>query len=185
MNVPDGADVRAWTPITVDWSDYGYDEADDDPLDQPAAMAASTFSIITGHSWATIESSLDTVSPPLTDTDLLPVVQRIVAGLTLMQVAQSQPDYLETLADFDLIQSFSAGAYSETRRSPGDALKARMLVAWPWLSDALWSIMTPDKYDEWVERITGVPRPASAVTEVAWNAYGWADAEWGVRDGGY
>jgi hypothetical protein len=85
---------------------------------------------------------------------------------------QATPEYLETLSDFDHIQSFSAGPYSETRRSPGDAMKARMLNAWPWLSDLLWRMLTPDQYDYWISFFSGDNAPAFAVTEVDWSDTG-------------
>lgn len=99
-----------------------------------------------------------------------PSVLLALRGLAEMTAAQASPDYLDTLADFDLIQNFSAGPYSETRRSPEDAMKARRLAAWPWLSDLLWTLLTPDQYDYWVSFFSGEVLPASAVQEVDWSA---------------
>ena len=160
MDVPTVAAVREWTPTTINYGNLGYGLADPDPLADIAGQGAALFALITGRTYATIPAELE------------PLVRRAVAGLTYMQVVQSQPDYLETLADFDLIQSFSAGSYSETRRSAEDALKARMLVPWGWLNDLLKLLLTPEKADYWDEQFSGEHAPAWEVTEVDWTASG-------------
>jgi hypothetical protein len=112
-----------------------------------------------------------------------PLVQQAVKGLAELTAYQDSPEYLETLADFDLIQNFSAGPYSESRRSPREAMEARMLVAWPWLSNMLWGLMTPDKFDFWTAFFD--PKrtaPAFAVQEVDWSGDFWIDRDylWGA-----
>jgi hypothetical protein len=97
------------------------------------------------------------------------LVENAVSILVAMYVAQSTPEYLETMADFDLIQSFSAGSYSEQRRSPEDAVKAKMLVAWPAANAAIVAAMTPDAYDDYQAWLLGVAAPAFGVTEVDWD----------------
>jgi hypothetical protein len=125
-------------------------------LDRLVAIANSSFQKITGLKFADV------------DPDDEPIVTQAVTGLAEMTSYQTSPEYIETLADFDLIQSFNAGPYSETRRSAEDARKARLLVAWPWLSDILWNLLTPDKYDYWVSFFSGQNAPAFNYTEVDW-----------------
>ena len=107
--------------------------------------------------------------------------RRVRRGLSEMLWIQDSPEYIETAADFDLIQSFNAGPYSENRRSPDDARKARMLVAWPWLSDLLWGLMTPESYEEWDAFFSddGGTAPAWGVQEVDWGGYGFDRAYYG------
>lgn len=158
MDAPTSTTVRSWTPSTVDWDTYGYGIADPDPLDEQVAQASAFFYMITGLDFPDVPVALEAL------------VRRGIYGLTLIQVLQSGEDYMETIADFDLIQSLSVGNYSETRRSPEDALKARMIVAWPWLNTLLWTLMSDDKRAWWEEYFSGKPTPAFGVTEVEWQA---------------
>ncbi len=116
-----------------------------------------------------------------------PLVENAIVMLTSMYVAQNTAEYLETLADFDLIQSFSAGSYSETRRSADDAAKAKALVAWPPVNAAIVAAMTPEAYDDYMAWLNGDVAPAFSVTEVDWTnrdydaAGGWIVGDWGGR----
>jgi hypothetical protein len=95
-------------------------------------------------------------------------IERAIQGLAELLSVQESEERLETLADWDLIQSFSAGNYSETRRSPKDAKEAHMLVPWPELNTLLWGLMTDDARDYWFA-FFGVPVPAWDVQEVDWS----------------
>lgn len=120
------------------------------------AVAGSIFQRITGQTWTSV-----TVADE-------PIVRRVIRGLSELTAYQDSPEYLETLSDFDLIQNFSAGPYSESRRSPEDARKARLIVAWPWLSDLLWTLLTEDRYEYWWAFFSDHNLPAFAVQEVDW-----------------
>lgn len=150
MVEPTAADVQSWTKL-----DALKNAAADDAA-RIVAVAKSSFLKITGQSWTAILPQDE------------PLVQQAVKGMAELTSYQDSPEYIETLADFDLIQSFSAGPYSETRRSPGDAMKARLLVAWPWLSDMLWNLLTPEKYDYWTAFFSDKPTPAFDVQEMNW-----------------
>lgn len=153
MDAPSASDVKGWSQSDL------ITGATPARLAQNVAIAISTFKKITGQSNFEVITEDDTA-----------MVQRAITGLAEMVAQQSDPDYLEELSDWDLISSFSAGPYSETRRSPDEARKARLIVAWPWLSDLLWGLLTPDQYDWWVMFFSGVNAPAFAVTEVDWRA---------------
>ena len=79
-----------------------------------------------------------------------------------------QPDQIETISDFLVISSFSAGSYSETRRSLTELKDARMMTGDPVLNTMLKALMTPDRLDWWIGWWTGVNAPAYAVTEMGW-----------------
>lgn len=163
MVAPTAAEIRSWSKLG--FGELGY--ADDVSLGRLVARATAAFVRITGQ-------TLETVQP----ADV-PLVEQAIQGLTEQLAFQTQQDNLETLSDFDLIQSFSAGPYSETRRSPEAAMKARMLNAWPWLNELLWGLLTPDRYDYWVGHFGGGNAPAFGVTEVAWNDYAPDAPMWG------
>lgn len=98
-----------------------------------------------------------------------PLVFDAVRGLSELAALDQSEDRQETLADFDLLKSFSAGSYNETRRDADDARKARALVAWPWLNTRLWDFMTPDKRAYWIDFFANPGEIAAAgVTEVDW-----------------
>lgn len=124
-------------------------------VEETLAQAISSFKRFTGLAFATVP------------TDDEPLVRRAVRGLTELHFTQDSAEYMETLADWDLIQSFTAGSYSETHRSAEDAMKARLLVAWPWLSSLLWDLMTDEKRDHFDE-LFGAKVPAFGVQEVDW-----------------
>lgn len=155
MVAPTAAAVRMWSKL--DLGALGY--ADDESFGRLVARAVAALSQITGINLATVPSWQE------------PLVEQAIQGLAEQLAFQAQPDMLETLADFDLIQSFSAGAYSETRRSAEDAMKARMLNAWPWLNNLLWGLLTDDRRDYWEDFFSTGNAPAFAVTEVDWSAY--------------
>lgn len=160
MQAPSATDVQGWTQLDLLAS------ADASRADRLVAIAISTFKRYTG------------VDLALVSADDEPVVQHAITGLAELLAYQASPDYMETLADFDLLQSFNAGNYSETRRSPKDARDARLLVAWPWLSDLLWGLMTPEKYDYWLSMF-GVMPPAFEVTEVDWSGESYLYGSYG------
>lgn len=155
MVAPTAAQMKEWSQL--DFASLGFET--DVKLGRIIARAVAALQQITGLSLSTVEPGIE------------PLVEQAVQGLTEQLAYQAQPDIVETLSDFDLISSFSAGPYSETRRSPGEAFKARMLNAWPWLSDLLWTLLTPDKIDFWNAYFGGDVAPAFAVSEVDWGDY--------------
>jgi hypothetical protein len=150
---PTAANVRGWSKI--DFDALGY--TDDATLQVLVDRAVANFYNTTGRP---VDSSVP--------TELAPLVEQAIQGLTEQAAYRAQEDNLETLSDFDLISSFNAGPYSETRRSPDEMMKARMINAWPWLNRLLWDLLTPDKYDYWVFFFSGQLAPAFAITEVNW-----------------
>lgn len=151
-------DVRAKIPATVDLAALGLDVGDPDPLVDPVAIAQAQLPGIIGWTLANLPPALD------------PLAQRAITLLALKVATDLSPDRLETLADFDLLQSMSAGGYSETRRSADEALKLQKfgLTGWPGLDSILIGLMSPEKRDEFLALMMGTNAPAFAVTEPNW-----------------
>ena len=172
MTTPTAAAVRTWSQAP--FATWGYPApagGGDDRLDRIVAAATAWIVDVTG--WETVEAVPDAK---------VPLVELAIRLATEMFAAQTTPDYLETLADFDLIQAFSAGSYSETRRSPEDAVKAKMLAAWPPLHAAILAAMTDDARDEYLAYLDGKNAPAFSVTEVDWSGVGGSYDLWGWDD---
>ena len=91
-------------------------------------------------------------------------------------------DIIETAADFMLIQSFSAGSYSESRRSLTELKNAGMIDADPRVNALLWPLLTDDRRDEWLSWLNGKNAPAFEVTEVDWDSYSGSGYSWGLND---
>jgi hypothetical protein len=158
--IPDAPYVAAASKLC--FAELGYLPTDAGPggLQELVDRAESQFFRITGQTLSQIDPS---------DA---PLVRRVIQGLTEQQAMQGAEDQLETLADFDLLTSFNAGQYSEVRRDPGMMFKARMLNAVPWISDALWSFLTPQQYDFYISFFTGNNVPAWTSTDIFWEAGG-------------
>lgn len=81
---------------------------------------------------------------------------------------QSTADISETMGDFALIQSFSAGPYNESRRGLDELRKSGLIVADPRLHGLLWALLTDERRDVWMEWLSGVIAPAFEITDVNW-----------------
>jgi hypothetical protein len=151
----------------VNFDALGY--ADDTDLQVVVDQANGYLGWITGQTWAVLPTEMEAIAGQ-------------AARMRTEQVAfQSQEDYVETATD-DVVQSFSAGSYSETRRDWNQDRK--VLNSWPALNDLLWMMMSDDKRDDWLMLLTGVNAPAFEITEVAWSRHlgaGSDDTPWLVE----
>lgn len=161
MAAPSVSDIRSWSK--VDWAPLGYAQDDPDPLERLLAVALSTLTRYTGQSW-----DGDTYSDlaPAKGTEAM--AQDAVQVLVEMAAFKKQGDRLETFQDFDLLNNFSAGGYSESRRNGKDMQDA----TYGMLKSILWPLMSYDAQDEWIQMTTGVVAPAFTTTEVAWDRAG-------------
>lgn len=150
MDRPDAASVRVMSKVNFD--DLGY--SDDTDLQVVVDQANAYFEWVTGR-------PLDTTMP----SGLAPLAAQAVRMRSEQVAFQAQEDYVDTATD-DVISSFSAGTYSETRRDP---TKRILVNSWGALNDLLWMAMTPEKYDYWQELLSGVIAPSFEITEVAWS----------------
>lgn len=155
MAAPTAADVRTWSRI--DFDSLGYASGDPDGLEFLVERAAQYVTWATGRDWSSMPS------------ELRKIAEEAVQLVTETLAYQSQEDIVETAADFMLISSFSAGSYSETRRSMAEMKNSGMIHANPLIHGLLWSLLTDDKRDDWLSWMTGQNAPAFAVTEVNWS----------------
>ena len=157
MAAPTAAQVREWSQI--DFGALGYPEADPDPLQVLVDRSTEYVEWATGRDFDAMPAEFDDMG------------NQAVQISTEMAAYQSQEDIVETAADFMLISSFSAGNYSETRRSLTELKASGMISANPILHGLLWAMLTDEQRDEWQSWLTGVNAPAFEVTEVNWG--GW------------
>lgn len=155
-------DIREWSKVDFAALDYaaptGYA---DDPLEKLLDRAIEYVLNVTGL------GTEDNVPSDLTNT-WEEAVQRRTEQLTF----KSQEDEVDTGSDFELINNFTAGSYSETRRGMGETQKAKMINPWPLLNDLLWRLATLDKRDEWIDYWAGgALAPAFEVSEIDWDVY--------------
>jgi hypothetical protein len=176
MAVVTAADVRRRTG-SVDWDELGYPEPDPelqppvaDPLDEVVLDATAYVATVTGRYW-------DGTPIPTLGSGAFPVI--VTAGeeflyaqavrMRTVQVAfQEQGDYSESATD-DVVGSFSAGSYSETRADPNRRGESKAVNSWPALESLLWLLMTDDQRDYWRYLAGGVNAPATLTTETDWS----------------
>lgn len=153
MAVPTADEVIARS--LVEFDDLGFDEAGVQVL---INEQVSYLHWITGQSW----------DPATITPEIEPMARLALVKMVEQEAYQSQPDYVETAAD-DVVASFSAGDYSETRVDPLKRAAAKLLTANPALAKLLWGLMTPDKNDYWIDFLAATNAPASEVTEIDWS----------------
>jgi hypothetical protein len=184
----------------------------DDPDAPPAEALPPTVAQI--DSWSRIDfGSLD---DPFTDADLqirldraiayleattgrlfddsmpgplVPIAQEATQLRIEQMVMQEQEDYTETVNN-DQVQSFTAGNYSESRRSPRDRYTGLTtglpeINSNPWLNRDIWLLCTSDMRMYWTATLQGQSAvsliPSFAVTEADWGNYdGLYPYSWGV-----
>lgn len=171
MDRPTVVNIKTWSKVDFSDLDESYD---DTQLAVLVTRACDYVEQVTGR-------LIDASFPPALSGTCQDAVQRRVE-----QVAyQTQPDYVETGAD-DQVVSFTASSYSETRRD--DPARARGQTSgrpkvnpWGALNDLLWLLMTDDMRDYWLGLLSGINTPAFEVTEVDWAAYNLPDSSfvWG------
>jgi hypothetical protein len=172
---PTVADIEAWSRLDFSSLDAPFTDADlQIRLDRTVAYLEAT----TGRLWD------DTMPPPL-----LPIAQE-ATQLRIEQIClQEQEDYAETVND-DQTQSFTAGNYSESRRSPRDRYTGLTtglpeINSNPWLNRDIWLLCTDDMRMYWTATLQGQAAvsliPSFAVTEADWGNYdGLYPYSWGV-----
>lgn len=160
MDTPDVEAITTWSKVPFDSLDQPFS---DDDLEVALARSIGYIQFVTGR---------------MLDDSMPAEFEALAQQATQMRVEQlayqAQPDYTETGTD-DQVANFSAGNYSETRRSPGDRAKAEPgrippINSWPALNELLWMLCTPDKQNYWQEQFAeGIP--AFEVTEMDWQDY--------------
>jgi hypothetical protein len=156
VTTPTAAEIRERSQ--VDFGTLGYEK--DEELDRLIASVVPMFTWITGR-------TLDAMPPELEEAVTL-CIERMVAVLAY----QEQPEQIATISDFLVLSSFSAGSYSESRRSLTELKEARMISGDPVLNGMLLGLMDPERLDFWLAWWDDENAPFFAVTEVAWGLTG-------------
>lgn len=158
MTLPTAAELREWSDVT--WEDIGDNAkfAEDSALDRLIARAAAWVWWVTGL-------TLDTVP-----VELEPIAEQAIQYATEDMAWQESGPSVEIQEDWPQIASFSAGSYSESRRSLSDnsLRKLGMIHPDPRLNTALWALLTDDRRDDWQDWIEGKTEADFNVQEVDW-----------------
>jgi hypothetical protein len=134
MDAPTAADVMEWSRVDFEGIDF-----DESSLDRIVEGQVLWVQKVTGRLFADLDE--DTADP---DEQWINWAAKMAVQMaTEYKAFSSQPDIAETAADFNQIQSFSAGSYSETRRSPN--ARTRGIHPWTDLADLLMDLMTDEK----------------------------------------
>jgi hypothetical protein len=159
---PTVTDLTSWSRIDFSSLDAPYT---DDDLEVQIVRATGYLTAVTGRAMD------DTMPPPL-----VPIAQDAYQLQVEQQVFKSQPDYVETSSD-DLISSFSAGNYSETRKEPGRSRYTGLTTGLPninpdpRLNTDIWLLCTPQMQDYWRFILQNQGAPTTETTEVDWGNY--------------
>jgi hypothetical protein len=176
MDVPTAAEIRAWAPPDFPWANLGFaPPADGDPdtaLQKRVDWAKAYIEATTWRPFSTIQppdvgGNLPTVEEDA-PIDLVGVAEQALMLGVLQAIARQSKAYITATVLQDYIQSFTAGSYSETRSSSENVIRSRggsvenpLVNSWRELSDLLYLLMTPDSYDYWRYRLTGITAPAA------------------------
>lgn len=174
MDPPSASDLRAWAPPDYPFEDLGWPAPVPpaaDPLQKRVDWAIGYVESTTFRPIATIVPPDQSGNLPTIETgarlNLVPVAEQAIALAVLQMLAvQSRDTFTATVLE-GYIQSFTAGSYSETRAAGQTVLRSRgsvenpLVNEWRALSDLLYLLMTPDAYDYWRYRLTGVNPPAA------------------------
>jgi hypothetical protein len=172
MDRPDATRVREISQVDFDGRGFPAPEgADPDPLQLTVERACAYVEFITAR-------VLDGSMPAMLD----PIAEQAVQMRTEQIMFQTSDENAEVAGDFDLIGSFSAGSYSETRRDfMRQQGQIKPLNPWPALNDLLWMMLSlvPGEANAVVEAradywraLDGPMPPAWEVVEVDWSPPG-------------
>lgn len=144
MHIPSAREIRSWSQVPFDELGYGNpDGSDSDPLDIVIERSVAEFQNDLGIKLTDVEKG--------SDEELL--IGEAIQMYTEWRVGSSQPELLESVYDFDVIQSFSASNYSETRR--GYSLSSQIKHPWPRLNRLL-SLISGDMAGDEVPTVSGI-----------------------------
>jgi len=148
--------IRMWSQ--VDFEDLGFGEDEDITFSRMVEGQTLWVSRVTGRNWADLDP--DTGDPA--EQWINWAMSQAVMMCTEFKAFAAQPEIIEGWADFNQISSFSAGSYSETRRTPNS--RSRAIHPWTDLADLLMDLMTPEKWGA----LNG-GEPAISVVDPSWD----------------
>lgn len=159
MDEPTTANIREWSQ--VDFDDIGYPTPEGLAVDSLARILEGSIlwvQRVTGRIYADLDVNATSVDDRWTNW----AINQSVQMQTEYKAFVSQPDIPEGWSDFNLIQNFSAGEYSENRRSPNS--RTRRIHPWTDLADLLFDLMTDD-----VAAKHAIGGPGYAAVEPSWD----------------
>lgn len=135
MDIPTAEEIRDRSNVIFAEYEYPLPEGSDaDRLDDKIEEAvAQLFGILATQD---VGIDLDAVEDPSTVSIMLKVIIRM---LVEYNVASSQQEIVDTISDYDLVQSWSTGPLSETRRTI--SRNATVLHPWPDLNKLLEALL--------------------------------------------
>jgi hypothetical protein len=169
MDAPTVEDVKGWSRLDFGALDEPYSD------DDLAVLLARAMDYV----WSVTGQTLATVPVPL-----VTMAQEAIQMRCEQVAIQSGTDYTEEAAD-DLVQTFGAGAYNQSRRNlaqEGPQRGLPLLNPHPGLNQRLWLLATDDMRDYWWSLFAGTMPPGMEVTEVDWGnydgAFPYASGDW-------
>lgn len=197
MDKPTALDIRKWLPPDWNWArlrfpdlptDNTYDPAQDVALQKRVDWSIGMIEATTGRPLATVGPpttppavtpgiGFDDVEPFLAGAaiDLTPIAEETVLMAVIQRLLQGARSYINATVLKDYLQSFTAGSYSETRRTQDEIVRGRggfvanpLVNPWRQLSDNLWLLMTEERFRYWRLRTTGQAPAASAIVGQDW-----------------
>lgn len=178
---PTTADIRAWSSLDFPLLLYGEDAAGQARLQLQLDRAVMYVGWVTSRQYSDAQTDTFGLVKTAMDQAVQMRTEQVVLGLAA--------DTLETVGDIDLIQTFSAGQYSETRKDT-DRQK-QSLNPWPMLDEILWMLLglfpgetndrVAERYGYWLALLRGFNPPSWEVIETDWGRgmglagdwYGW------------
>lgn len=161
MEQPTATEIRSYAPPAFSWDTYGFPVTTegDAALDVRVGWARGTLYAVTGR-------TLDSI----TSEEEVAIAQRVLVAFVINEALGGGAAALKVL-EKPWLKSFSAGSYSETRFSPSEMAggSAKAPPYPPALWALLWALMTDEKKDDWLERLTGQHRPAGLFVEMDWS----------------
>jgi hypothetical protein len=170
MTRPDSALIREQSK--VDFAARGYpapSAGSPDPLEVVVDQAIAYIEFVT---WRKLDSSMP--------ASIEPLATQAARMRTEQIVMQAQEDTVETAGDVDLISSFGAGSYTETRKDTTKPSTPGVLNPWPALNELLWMLLGlgPGEVNDLVDQrrdywryILGLQpnAPSWAIVEADWS----------------
>jgi hypothetical protein len=157
--IPDVEWIRATSQ--AEWDELGYPvplTGGADPLENLIPVAVAEFQAVTGIDLTAVAA----------DDKRIPLINKALRMFVEYDAASGQMEILETAADYNMVQSMSAGGYSETRRGIVQP-NPWVLHPWPALNGLLNGIINFDTQGQLAGETPAIesqgvyPRPGSEI----------------------
>jgi hypothetical protein len=148
MDRPTVTEIRTWSKVPFDELGYPVPEGSDpDALEEIVARMAAWLEGTIGYFFEPVPTSTDAgtdYTPAAPPARKEPLIRQALQLATEFYIYSTLPESIEGVADFDVVQSFNADGYSETRRGMHAGAGPDILHPWPKLNDLLNDIRNPE-----------------------------------------